>query len=1785
MANDKNFKVKNGIDSGGVITSPGGNSSNWNIAFSWGDHAGLYSLLGHVHPYLPLAGGTLTGDLLINKINPVIKLYEPDDSTGTFPAIEFETSNLQGVRLYHTEFDSQLPIAGYGLVLDSTSTNSQYPTTGTLSLVVKGEIFTGSTSLGSTQKVWHEGSLTTINKANYDTAYSWGDHAAAGYASGSFLPLAGGALTGSVTSDSPISTTYNVSDGTVTMYGFGLTMSRGDSYIRPTVTNTQTLHIGAADTSLNWIHVDTKVSNTFRVNSIDVINNVGEIVSAVALPDNAKATFGDSDDLQIYHNGNNSFIADVGTGNLYLRAANNIFIEGATANESMATFQENGFVKLYFNSGEKLATTATGIDVTGRVVATENTDAIRLRSFTNGVGVNINFSDHVGGSYAQNGSIRYVHSDTSSYGSGNAFIVESTEPDMTFLADGKLMYKEGLYLKPATGTGAGTRKDLNWDTAYSWGDHAGNYLPLAGGTLTGALNFGDGVYAQFGDSQDLKIGHSADTSYIQDVGTGNLFISTNGVSINLRGGNNNNDMAVFTSNGGVQLNHAGAARFSVGLNANTSNVNLDVNGVVTATGGTLTGDLTISSSGLANSANITLTNNASSTFNHSLEAFAPNLTAGEHNILVFGKAGNTKNSGYIGYNWAGDASNSNYVTIGHWGNDDIFRVYADSSVKVGSNTIWHAGNDGSGSGLDADLLDGIDSSGFVKARGWTNWNDSTVLNNVIGMLGWKNYGNSHVIFDASASLSPNGVAVNANDAANAWTSSYPTLMGWNGASTYGVRVDSARVANTASNADLLDGIDSGSFLRSDADDAFTGNLTTGANNHITFGPNSTWGSSLRVGGDGRTATGTEMASMVTTDGNLHLDAANSANGIYLNFYAGTNGTYFGNGASGVVAKMFADGQLYKSGTTVNPYWNSTNDGSGSGLDADLLDGKQKESFNPVAARYITTSGASGRLRITLPFLANSLKMLSFKISGYGQYDQWEYQVSGYLYPTSNNWYLPKVVFTGTSNPDIQMGRDANGYAYVSIPRYSYMGVTVHSITLGYVSSEANAYEGWSITDDATTAPNQVTPTVSTAWHSTNDGSGSGLDADLLDGQQPSALSVNYANTAGSAPANGGTATALNGSNYISRRGGTGNYNTDFTNVPAGAMNHQGDDAYSTNSPGGTWWFLDNYRHSNSTNYWGTQVAWGWEDNANRLRQRNVSGGNYSGWVSYWNDNNDGSGSGLDADLLDGIDSTSFVRSDTNTYLASGHKWTFPSGAAGTYFGANHYSMGVDYANGGWTGPNYSDLIIGYHTGIRIGAAYGGTRFYADSPTTDANNDGNGDGGETLLMTVGGVPTGGNGVRIENTLTVGGVTNSNSYSVGAASANGRLINGSWGFRHQTDSGYIEFGPANTSHAHIYTDRDNFYFNKYLLVNNALVWNAGNDGSGSGLDADLLDGLQPSQLSVSSAIASDYLNSVNYATNYSSNLIYWQSSGLDTNYAPDGDWYNTIRGSHGGGNSYYSNTLAMQMTGGVAGTIFTQTRQNGSLSGWNRFWHSNNDGSGSGLDADLLDGYNSDNFLGKFGNGYYQANTWIQLTAEHGLYMPSINNAHFYPNGVTSYGTWRIIGSRNGYTGIHLDYGNVNIGMYDSGGNGGDYSSSAAGGWHYYYHRANRCLGVAGADTSSSYGLYEQGGGIYSTGNITAYSDRRVKENIRTIDNALETVEQMRGVYYNRIDDEEKKTVIGFIAQEVDEVEGAKPLVTYAADVDQYGVSYGNATALLVEAIKELSQQVKDLQKEIKELKNA
>ena len=80
--------------------------------------------------------------------------------------------------------------------------------------------------------------------------------------------------------------------------------------------------------------------------------------------DNAKANFGASDDLQIYHDGSNSYIKDSGTGNLWLQGSSQVNIGGANGTIGVQVV-EGANVTLRHNNSPKLATTSTGIDVTG----------------------------------------------------------------------------------------------------------------------------------------------------------------------------------------------------------------------------------------------------------------------------------------------------------------------------------------------------------------------------------------------------------------------------------------------------------------------------------------------------------------------------------------------------------------------------------------------------------------------------------------------------------------------------------------------------------------------------------------------------------------------------------------------------------------------------------------------------------------------------------------------------------------------------------------------------------------------------------------------------------------------------------------------------------------------------------------------------------------------------------------------------------------------------------------------------------------------------------------------------------------------------------------------------------------------------------------------------------------------------------------------------------------------------------------------------------------------------
>lgn len=113
-------------------------------------------------------------------------------------------------------------------------------------------------------------------------------------------------------------------------------------------------------------------ASTGNFTTVDVTGAVtmgGATTSAdINFGDNDKAVFGAGNDLQIYHDGSNSYVEDTATGNLYLKTngTNIAMLSGA---DIMAVFAKDDAVTLYHNNSLKFATTATGVDVQGSLTA------------------------------------------------------------------------------------------------------------------------------------------------------------------------------------------------------------------------------------------------------------------------------------------------------------------------------------------------------------------------------------------------------------------------------------------------------------------------------------------------------------------------------------------------------------------------------------------------------------------------------------------------------------------------------------------------------------------------------------------------------------------------------------------------------------------------------------------------------------------------------------------------------------------------------------------------------------------------------------------------------------------------------------------------------------------------------------------------------------------------------------------------------------------------------------------------------------------------------------------------------------------------------------------------------------------------------------------------------------------------------------------------------------------------------------------------------------------------
>jgi len=96
-----------------------------------------------------------------------------------------------------------------------------------------------------------------------------------------------------------------------------------------------------------------------------------------------------------------------------------------------------------------------------------------------------------------------------------------------------------------------------------------------------------------------------------------------------------------------------------------------------------------------------------------------------------------------------------------------------------------------------------------------------------------------------------------------------------------------------------------------------------------------------------------------------------------------------------------------------------------------------------------------------------------------------------------------------------------------------------------------------------------------------------------------------------------------------------------------------------------------------------------------------------------------------------------------------------------------------------------------------------------------------------------------------------------------------------------------------------------------------------------------------------------------------------------------------------------------------------------------------------------------------------------------------------------------------------------------------------------------------------------GNIYVSGNVIGLSDINFKKNIEEIENPLDKIEKLRGVYFNYKNNDDKRQ-IGMIAQEVEEI---IPEVVYETDEKTKAIAYNNIIGLLIEGIKELSYIIK------------
>jgi len=205
----------------------------------------------------------------------------------------------------------------------------------------------------------------------------------------------------------------------------------------------------------------------------------------IDIADNGKIILGDSNDLQIYHSGSESFIADEGTGGLTI-SGGTLSFKNQARDETHATMTVNAGVELYYDNSLKFATKSYGVFIDGHLQM-DDSDIIKL---------------------GNSNDLQIYHDGSDSFikdaGSGNLFIATG-----------------GLRIRNAANDENLIQADENGAVKLYYDD------VKQCETNSGGMNWADGKRAYFGNSSDLQIYHDGSNSYIQDTGTGELRFTSN----------------------------------------------------------------------------------------------------------------------------------------------------------------------------------------------------------------------------------------------------------------------------------------------------------------------------------------------------------------------------------------------------------------------------------------------------------------------------------------------------------------------------------------------------------------------------------------------------------------------------------------------------------------------------------------------------------------------------------------------------------------------------------------------------------------------------------------------------------------------------------------------------------------------------------------------------------------------------------------------------------------------------------------------------------------------------------------------------------------------------------------------------------------------------------------------------------------------------------------------------------------------------------------------------------